>query len=55
VLTAWLLSREQAGGGIRIVGFRSAMPPSPLPQDPTVIEGEFRELPPEPPDLLPRR
>ena len=55
VLTAWLLSRMQAGGGIRIVGFGQPMPRSPVPQDPTIIEGEFRELPPERPELLPRR
>ena len=51
VLTAWLLSRVQAGGGIRVVGFGHP----PMPQDPTIIEGEFRELPPERPELLPRR
>jgi UPF0716 protein FxsA len=50
LLTAWLLSRMQAGGGIRIVGLGH-----PAPQDPTIIEGEFRELPPERPELLPRR
>ena len=55
VLTAWLLSRVQAGGGIRIIGFDRPMPQRPMPQDPTIIEGEFRELPPEPPELLPRR
>ncbi len=50
LLTAWLLRRVQAGGGIRIVGFGR-----PAPQETTIIEGEFRELPPEPPELLPRR
>jgi UPF0716 protein FxsA len=54
-LTGWLLSRLRAGGGIRIVqfgpqGVRTATSP-----DPTVIEGEFKELPPERPELSPRR
>jgi UPF0716 protein FxsA len=50
LLTTWLMSRVPAGGSIRVVGLRSR-----APSDPTIIEGEFRELPPEPPELLPRR
>jgi len=54
-LGAWLVARMQAGGGgVRIVGFGGPGFAAP-PADPTIIEGEFRELPPERPELSPRR
>jgi UPF0716 protein FxsA len=52
LLTAWLARRLAAGGGIRIVRFGGAGPAQP---DPTIIEGEFREVRPERPELSPRR
>jgi UPF0716 protein FxsA len=50
LLTGLIARRLQEGGSIRVVGFGTVVQP-----DPTVIEGEFRELPPERPELSPRR
>jgi UPF0716 protein FxsA len=57
LLTAKVARRLEQGGDIRIVRFGGGFGPGAArgPRESTVIEGEYKELPPDRPELSPRR